>query len=108
MLRSIELIQSMMDTPWTSHSGVVLERLLTCLGYVSSRVQIEKSLVEQTGKCLSHEHEKVKIAAIRALAHFSGSPFMQDDDTVELLLDTGYRRPCSTYNHRYKNADNIY
>lgn len=88
MMAAVTLIQSLIDSAaWETHSTVILERILTSLGQVSARVEIDSDLIGRVGKCLKHENDKVKIAAITTIAHFAGSSFQQSPESTTKLLE---------------------
>jgi hypothetical protein len=75
------------DRGHPTHSSVILERHLTTLGQVSARIEIDGSLIDRVGLFLKHEHDKVKVAAMKAIAHFAGSKYLQSQDDIEKLME---------------------
>ena len=88
LMAAVDLIQNLIvSSSWETHSVTVLERILTSLGNVSARVEIDTDLIDRVRKCLKHENDKVKIAAITAIAYFAGSQFLQSAEATAKLLE---------------------
>ena len=70
----ISLLQELITSRgWESTSVIILERLLTSLGDLSLRIEVEEELIGRIKQCVGNKNEKVKIAAIKCVAKLAGS-----------------------------------
>ena len=61
-------------------SVVILERLLSTLGDLSFKIEIEMDLIDKVKKLINHQNEKVKLAAVKCLADLAASPNLTDQE----------------------------
>ena len=71
---------------------VILERLLATLGDLSFKIEIESDLIEKVKKMMSHNNEKIKLAAVKCLADLAASPNLKDSwsNLMEIIFTIGH------------------
>ena len=69
-----------------------MERLLATLGDLSFKIEIEADLIEKVKKMMSHNNEKVKLAAVKCLADLAASPNLKDSwsNLMEIIFTIGF------------------
>ena len=72
---AVNLLQEIIiSRGWESASVVILERLLSTIGDLSFKLEIEADLIDKVKKLINHQNEKVKLAAVKCLADLAASP----------------------------------
>ena len=90
----ISLLQELITSRgWESTSVIILERLLTSLGDLSLRIEVEEELIGRIKQCVGNKNEKVKIAAIKCVAKLAGSQHHQTAWKVLMEIIFGIENP---------------
>ena len=90
----ISLLQELITSRgWESTSIIILERLLTSLGDLSLRIEVEEELIGRIKQCVGNKNEKVKIAAIKCVAKLAGSQHHQTAWKVLMEIIFGIENP---------------
>lgn len=90
----ISLLQELITSRgWESTSVIILERLLTSLGDISLRIEVEEELIGRIKQCVGNKNEKVKIAAIKCVAKLAGSQHHQTAWKVLMEIIFGIENP---------------
>ena len=66
---------------------MILERLLSTIGDLSFKLEIESDLIDKVKKLINHQNDKVKLAAVKCLADLAASPNLSDQAiTVQMFV----------------------